>query len=72
MAMTSKTVAKINETVQHLQVSPERLAELPVELAQFADVIARVRHRVAFDQDPADLLGELRRVGAQVSVKEQR
>jgi len=71
MAMTSKTIAEINETVQRLSVTPERIAELPVELGQFADVIARVRHRLAFDQDPADLLRELHRVGAQDAAKER-
>lgn len=53
MAMTKETIEAINQAAQRLPVTPARLAELPVELGQFADVMARVRHRLQFDQDPS-------------------
>jgi hypothetical protein len=64
MAVTSKTVEEINQAVQRLALKPVRVTELPVELGQFADVMARVRHRLAFDQDPSDLLRALKQAGA--------
>ncbi len=63
MAMTRETIEAINQAVQRLPIKPVRIAELPVELSQFADIMARVRPRLAFDQDPADLLGALRAAG---------
>ncbi len=63
MAMTRETIEAINQAVQRLTIKPVRIAELPVELAQFADIMARVRGRLHFDQDPADLLGALRASG---------
>jgi hypothetical protein len=64
MTVTSKTVEEINQAVQRLALKPVRITELPVELGQFADVMARVRHRLAFDQDPSDLLRALKQAGA--------
>jgi hypothetical protein len=54
MALTSKTVEAINQDAQGLPIAAQRVAELPVELGQFAAAIERVRGRVGFDQDPAD------------------
>ncbi|MBV8169030.1 MAG: hypothetical protein JO021_19705 [Alphaproteobacteria bacterium] len=64
MAITSKTVEEINQAAQRLPLKPVRVAELPVELGQFADVMARVRGRLTFDQDPSELLRGLRAAGA--------
>jgi hypothetical protein len=65
MTVTSKTVEEINQAVQRLPVTPTRIAELPVELGQFADVMARGRHRLAFDQDPSDFRRALGLAGGQ-------
>jgi hypothetical protein len=56
MAMTKETIEAINQAVQRLPIKPVRVAELPVELGQFADVMDRVRHRLTFDLDPSDFL----------------
>jgi hypothetical protein len=71
MTITSKTVDEINQAAQRLPLKPERITELPVELGQFADVMARVRGRLAFDQDPSELLRGLRAAGA-TAAKSQR
>jgi len=54
MPLTSKTVDTVNRETQRLPISAERLDELPVELGQFAAVMARVHPQVDFDQDPSD------------------
>jgi len=54
MSLTAKTVDHVNRDAQQLPLTEARLAELPVELGQFADVMERVRARVGFDDDPAD------------------
>jgi len=56
MPITSKTIEAINREAQRLPIAPTRVDELPVELAQFAAVMDRVRSRVGFDQDPADFI----------------
>jgi hypothetical protein len=71
MAVTSKTVEEINQAVQRLTLRPVRTGELPVELSQFADVMARVRYRLAFDQDPSDLLRALKQAGAPAKTAER-
>ena len=58
MALTNKTVDSVNRETQGLPITAKRLDELPVELDQFAAVMARVRRRVGFDQDPSDFARE--------------
>jgi hypothetical protein len=56
MAFTSKTVEAINHEAPGLTLAARRVDELPVELGQFAAVLARVRARLGFDQDPCDFV----------------
>lgn len=54
MPHDEKSLLAANAAGPALPLQAARAAELPVELAQFAETMRRVRHRVGFDQDPSD------------------
>ena len=60
MTRTIEVADQIGVTPDGPPLSPIRRAELPIELAQLNNVMARVRSRVTFDSDPADFLVEQR------------
>jgi hypothetical protein len=47
-------IRRINAAAPRIPIDEARMAELPVELAQFADAIERVRSELAFETEIAD------------------
>ncbi len=53
------TLRAVNEAFAKLPISPERLAELPVEVRQFIAIAERLRQAHVFETEPASFLREL-------------
>ncbi len=53
------TIKAVNEAFARIPLSERRVAELPVELDQFASVAELVRPLLAFDVEPASFLAAL-------------
>jgi hypothetical protein len=52
--LNADDVRRINAAAPRIPIDEARLAELPDELAQFADAIERVRSELAFETEIAD------------------
>ena len=52
--LNADEVRRINAAAARIPIDEARIAELPIELAQFADVIERVRSELAFETEIAD------------------
>jgi hypothetical protein len=52
--LNADEVRRINAAAPRIPIEEARMAELPVELAQFAEVIERVRAELAFETEIAD------------------
>jgi hypothetical protein len=62
--MKSDLVRLMNEAYARLQLKPERLEELPIELDQLTRAMETANPRVDFDTDPHDFRTALLDVAA--------
>jgi hypothetical protein len=60
MSIPEDLVRMSNDALARIPLDATRLRELPIELAQFAEVAERARSRVAFDQEVGDFRLALR------------
>jgi hypothetical protein len=60
----SELVQAVNEAYARLQLSPERIEQLPIELEQLSRAIEAVNAKVDFDIDPSDFRAALLLVAA--------
>ncbi len=54
MAISRKTVERLNDECRRIPLSEERAAELPIELNQLRDAVEAARTAHDFDREPAD------------------
>jgi hypothetical protein len=59
MSISAEAVALWNEAHARLQLTRQRIENLPIELAQFQAIAEAVRPRVRFDVEPADFRVEM-------------
>jgi hypothetical protein len=62
--MKSDLVRLMNEAYARLQLKPERIEELPIELGQLQQAMETANPRVDFDIDPHDFRAALLEVAA--------
>jgi hypothetical protein len=62
--MKSELVRLMNEVHARLQLQPDRIEELPIELGQLGKAMETANPRVDFDTDPYDFRAALLEVAA--------